>query len=273
MSSSQTHIIKDTLIGLDSSAILYSIQAGKKGLEFIELILSLKSRVVVPYYACVEVKDKWERKVESEIAKTERYIDKVRELLLGINAEFRDETPDPIQIDGTLEVARELNVSLSDLHASREQFLSDQFTKLHDNVWKLLDFQGLSQHTKVEVESLNNKAKQRYQKKIPPGFKDGKEKKKWPPVPDVGPLPYYPKFGDVYIWLQFCEHVGVNDVSSIVFVTNEKKQDWWEGQWDEKHSENRPRSELIKEIHSYSPESTFELLRCEDFVQRFKEVR
>ena len=77
----------------------------------------------------------------------------------------------------------------------------------------------------------------RYQNKIPPGYKD-KEKK-------TGPRH---QFGDLIIWQQILEKAKESSCD-IIFVTDDKKEDWWQLHKGDKLG---PRRELIAEFMAYT---------------------
>lgn len=83
-----------------------------------------------------------------------------------------------------------------------------------------------------EISEITKIAEDRKQKKIPPGYLDaGKD----------GDRPY----GDYFLWRQIIEHAKTAN-TPIIFVTSERKEDWWE------KISNRttgPRPELLKEAH------------------------
>ncbi len=73
----------------------------------------------------------------------------------------------------------------------------------------------------------------RYRLKIPPGYKDKEEK--------IG----IQVFGDLIIWNQIIDY-AVKTRKNIIFITDDKKEDWWV--LGKNNSIIAPREELIKEI-------------------------
>jgi hypothetical protein len=82
-------------------------------------------------------------------------------------------------------------------------------------------------------ESIINDGKKRYDKNIPPGFKDinknGDE-----------------KFGDLLAWMQIIDFAKKDIVSSIIFITDDNKADWWQTSQGRTIS---PHPLLIREFH------------------------
>lgn len=70
----------------------------------------------------------------------------------------------------------------------------------------------------------------RYDKKIPPGYKDNNKKEN--------------KFGDLIFWTEIMEK-ALLDSKNIILVTDDVKEDWW---WRPKGQTFGPRPELIEEF-------------------------
>ncbi|GEN72916.1 PIN-like domain-containing protein [Chryseobacterium lathyri] len=86
-----------------------------------------------------------------------------------------------------------------------------------------------------ELSDIYKDGKIRYEKKIPPGYKDLEKKKK-------GERNIY---GDLIIWKQLIEYTK-RAKKPIIFVTDDRKEDWWT---IEGGKTIRPREELIKEFY------------------------
>ncbi|MFB6305406.1 MAG: PIN-like domain-containing protein, partial [Flavobacteriales bacterium] len=87
-----------------------------------------------------------------------------------------------------------------------------------------------------ELKNIYKEGEDRYSRKVPPGFKDEKEKA------------HPGKYGDLIIWKEIIE-IAKNFARPIVLINDEKKEDWW---WH-LTSDGRtigPRPELINEIYN-----------------------
>lgn len=83
-----------------------------------------------------------------------------------------------------------------------------------------------------EMEKLIKEGETRYEKQVPPGFKDGKTK-------DGSD-----KYGDFFIWNEIIDKAK-NDQKPIVMITDDIKEDWWTEFRGEKLG---PRPELVEEL-------------------------
>jgi len=88
--------------------------------------------------------------------------------------------------------------------------------------------------SETELGDIYKEGKTRYEKKIPPGYKDLEKKKK-------GERNIY---GDLIIWKQLIIYAQ-KEKKPIIFVTDDRKEDWWT---IEGGRTIRPREELIKEF-------------------------
>lgn len=88
---------------------------------------------------------------------------------------------------------------------------------------------------KEELGGLKEEAEQRKLDEVPPGYLD-KDKD--------GDRPY----GDFFLWRQILLHSKNKDVP-IIFVTSERKEDWWEKLSGKTIG---PRPELLRESHEFS---------------------
>ncbi|MBD2566847.1 DUF4935 domain-containing protein [Anabaena lutea FACHB-196] len=89
-------------------------------------------------------------------------------------------------------------------------------------------------YIKDKLKEIHKDAEQRFKDSVPPGYEDAKEK----PAPD--------KYGDVVIWRQLIDYAK-SEKKSLIFVTDDNKQDWWL-----KHDRKTvsPRPELVEEMRT-----------------------
>lgn len=88
------------------------------------------------------------------------------------------------------------------------------------------------------IEKLNEIVKegeQRYKNEIPPGYKDANKDESNDP---------YRKYGDLIVWQQTIDFATENQ-KSVIFITDDKKEDWW---LEQSGKTVGPRPELIEEF-------------------------
>jgi PIN domain-containing protein len=102
------------------------------------------------------------------------------------------------------------------------------------------------------LSAIYKDGKDRYEKRIPPGYKDEKK-------------PEDSKFGDLVLWMQILDYAKQHK-KTILFITDDGKEDWW---WLHEGRTIGPRPELVAGMadeagvlfYMYSPERFMEEAR------------
>ena len=135
----------------------------------------------------------------------------------------------------------------SSLHSDKDSILEKLLLLFDDSkVGKPFDEQTLP--------DLYKEADDRYKLLKPPGFKDAKEKED------------ERKYGDFILWKQILEFAK-KESRPIIFVTGEKKEDWWVKKNNKIIS---PHVELRREFHEYVHQP-FWMYQTQDFLQKAKD--
>lgn len=109
----------------------------------------------------------------------------------------------------------------------------------------------------LEIYEIGEK---RYKSKIPPGYRDNNKEGEM----RYGNLTIKEKFGDLISWYQIIDRAKETQ-KPIIFVTDEKKEDWW---WKAKDDKTiGPRPELITEMKAEANVS-FYMYNSERFIER-----
>lgn len=111
------------------------------------------------------------------------------------------------------------------------------------------------------LDAFVSDGQDRFDKGIPPGFAD--EVKGDETYRDRG-ITYPRKFGDLILWRQLLEHVKQNSLKAIVFVTGDRKKDWW---WLDDGKTLGPLPSLVQEINSTTPAELFWMYSADQFLQ------
>lgn len=143
-----------------------------------------------------------------------------------------------------VEVVNELNAKIASAISVAEERVADgrsahpkfiESDPLLDKLLELFEEAVGPNFSEEELKRAKSEAEQRRRSGIPPGFLDDHKD---------GDRPY----GDFLLWRQVLDHAKAQ-AKPIVFVTSERKEDWWE-----RHSGLTigPRTELLREAHEYS---------------------
>lgn len=150
---------------------------------------------------------------------------------------------------------------------------------VRDRILEIFNEKVGSSYTDEKLEEIIGKGEDRYQKKIPPGYKDGHKSSEMSSLEERC-KPY----GDLIIWFQIIDKAKL-EKKPIVLITNDRKEDWWTI-FKGKTIGTRP--ELIKEFkdkadeefYMYQPNRFLELAIenldvqvSEELVKETREIR
>lgn len=116
-----------------------------------------------------------------------------------------------------------------------------------------------------KIDKIEVDGKERYEHGIPPGYKDREDKQKQG-YRHYGGIQYQQLFGDLIVWNQIIDK-AVELERPVIFITEEKKEDWWEKQGTQI---KRPQPNLIQEFFNKTGKK-FYMYRTENFVKFAKE--
>ena len=128
--------------------------------------------------------------------------------------------------------------------------------RILDELLALFDGKTGKEYDNDTTDKIKKEGKDRYAAKIPPGYKDANKAKG-----DTDNNAY----GDLFVWKQIIDYAKQNS-SSIIFVTHDQKEDWWE----QLHGKTiGPRVELRKEFYGKTGGSLqFHMYSMEGFISQ-----
>lgn len=120
---------------------------------------------------------------------------------------------------------------------SQQSILLDRLTndEILDFVQEIFEGKTGKPFDDSTMTALVEEGDRRYQNEVPPGYKDGKKDASGD---------QYRKFGDLIVWKQLIAEAKSSN-KSIVFVTDDKKEDWW---LEQSGRTIGPRTELREEF-------------------------
>lgn len=124
------------------------------------------------------------------------------------------------------------------------------------------------------LDEIYNEGQIRYERRIPPGFKDvGKDH-----INNTAPeffhnkLRYLRKFGDLIIWKQIIHHTSTTPIKNIFFITDDTKEDWWAIMKSSGSKVIGPLEALRTEIYSGSSVELFHMYSTSDFLSNAQKL-
>lgn len=255
-------LFNECIFVLDSNVLLSVYELPRKDTE--NLLSALENdkifgRLWIPHQVALEYqRNRWKsiKKQENTINVTKRLneltksIENLADDLKKLSM-LQHEYIDPDYVSGELKRALQIVQGAND-HNKLNLLLND---KIRDRIDELFKGKIGSEYSEVELEEIYDEGKKRFKNKIPPGYEDGKTK-------DT-----VKKYGDLVLWKQILKHAKSNK-KSIIFVTNEKKGDWWF-----KGDTNNflgPQAELIQEF-SVETGQIFHMYRINEFLKHIKD--
>lgn len=118
-----------------------------------------------------------------------------------------------------------------------------------------------------EIDGIYKIGEERFKLNRPPGFKDAGKDKDRPDEHFHGGITYKSKYGDFLIWMQILAHAKNRQWKTLIFVTDDGKEDWWARIG---HHTIGPRPELIDEAKHSSAITTFLMYSLETFLNAAK---
>lgn len=271
-----------TLFVFDTNVLLnlYTYTEATRN-DFFQIINKLSNRIWLPYHVGLEY-----QRNRLNVIKNEKGI------FNDIHT-YLDNLEKNITTNNKLQELK-LNQRLPDLHEKTEK-IKDDMNKLiaeykkevdkwnkrqpdvrsSDAIRKKIDHIfnqriGLPPKDQEWLDSIYKEGEKRYKLNVPPGYKDMKDKEDKDNFLYAN-LEYIPMYGDLIIWKQVMEKATSEEIDSVIFITDDVKEDWWYILNSNGKKEIGARAELRDEIHRNSNISSFELLRTTDFMKNGKE--
>lgn len=201
-------------------------------IEFIQALRDMQNRIWLPY----KVGKEFHKNRLSVISDQKKIYSEYQKQIEKLNSEFRNKNRNPFLTDEVHKDLQEVLTKVQEELSSKEAFYFDLVSS--DNIqMEIAEIFHAKIGNDFSTEKLNEiykLGKQRYDKLVPPGFKDKKDK----PEPD--------RYGDLVIWLQILEKAK-SDKKNIILIIDDRKDDWW---LEKSGKTISPLPELIREFYS-----------------------
>jgi hypothetical protein len=225
----------EAILAFDANVLLnlYRYSEGTRE-EFFKILTKLQSRLWLPHQAAFE----YHKNRLSVISSLEGAYEKLTETISDFENKFLNSlngfSRHPlIEVEAiTDEIKKTISgvkKRLSDTKAAHPDLAVDDHVR--DRVTQLFEKKVGAPYTEEQLKKVYLEGKNRYEKSVPPGYKDEHKDDE-------------SKYGDLVVWKQIIDKAKESE-TSIMFVTDDRKEDWWERF---KGKVIRPRPELIQEI-------------------------
>ncbi|WP_122415955.1 PIN-like domain-containing protein [Pseudomonas viridiflava] len=268
----------DALFVFDTNILLnlYRYQPGTRE-ELITILNKLSERIWIPHHVALE----FQRNRLSVISAQGRSFNEIRSVLTKA------------QTGLTSEISK---LSLQNRHALiNTDVLLEEFNGLVEKFRAQLDEQQGAQQKPMDydplklrieelfygkvgksfkdqqfVDSASREADSRYKCKIPPGYEDDGKDKDGPDEFMHSGIIFKRKYGDYFAWIQLLDHAKQQGVKSLIFVTDDGKEDWWSIVNFNGPKTIGARPELVEEASRVGGIDNFIMYKPEGFLQYAK---
>jgi hypothetical protein len=260
-------VVVDTNVLLD----LYRLPTTARE-EFLSVLNLLQDRLWIPYQVALEFQKRRLTVIAAERRSTESILESAR----GLVSELRSKV-EALEIDKRglglasqpllqdLEQANTKLVSaISAVHKLQVEIASvDPVRSKLDEVFE--GRVGVGPSNQAALDELIADGDERYKKRIPPGFGDvGKEKNPNEATFIHDHIKYDRVYGDLILWRQLLAHARASKSKVVLFVTGDKKEDWWSR---ENGKTIGPHPELISEIRREADVELFWMYSAAQFME------
>jgi hypothetical protein len=274
-----TRLWAEALVVVDTNVLLSFYRLPKTARDdFLSVLSDLKERIWIPYQVALEFQRSRltvianERRVtEAALQASGGLVDQVKEKVAALQIDKHDLglASEPLLTD--LENANlKLVEAIKAVHSAQlEITASDPIREQIDQIIELRVGEGPKNQD--ELDKLTKDGEARYAAKIPPGFADA-EKDKNPNISTYvhDGVVYQRKFGDLILWRQLVDHCKKKKIKTAMFVTSDKKDDWW---WREQGKTMGPDPELVREINREAGVTLFWMYSSAQFLENAKTYR
>lgn len=248
----------------------YKSRDTTKSLLYILKDLKENNRLWIPHQVALEYFFNYEKNMDLQNIGMKKLVDDLSGLkdnAISLINKGKSEHPylDTENFQFYIKRMESLNKQLQKKYEKEIEKLPDS-KKIKEDILELLDGIVGDPYSQEAINEIQKEGEIRYKENIPPGFKDMEDKDKQE-FRTYGNIRYQQKYGDLIIWNQIIDKAkGEENQNHIIFITEEKKCDWWEM---DGRSIKRPHPQLLQEFYNKT-KKFFYMYRIDNFVENAK---
>ena len=261
--------LQDALVVFDTNVLLNFYELGPTTrAKFFETLLKIKDRCWLPYHVALEFHRNRVGRVEEALKNHATAIKRVRGLVgdITLDIEKQDVLKNSAETSTLIEAfknaAHDLVTHAEEAAKQLPQRSSED--PVNEFLAELFDERVGSPPTQEIIDAWNKEGQRRFEHKHPPGFTDAKDKASEKFMDrDIA---YLGMYGDLYIWKQILNHINsVPNNKFLIFVTDERKPDWWAKNGDKILG---PAPQLSQELALSAPGWNLRMYRSPPFFEQ-----
>ncbi|WP_429463716.1 PIN domain-containing protein [Neobacillus sp. B4I6] len=267
---------RDAIFVVDTNVLIsffkYTTKDTYKTLFDILKDLKEKNRLFIPHQVALEYFHNYEGNMNRQKDGLNLLAGKLKKLKIEANKIFSTvESEHPYIINKNfkfiLNDLEQSNKKIDEQLATEIESLPD-VNEIQENILELMNCIIGEPYKQEMIDRIESIGKERYLNEVPPGWEDASEPKKHT-FRTYGGIKYQQLYGDLIMWHQMMERANKDkdNPKPIIFITEEKKEDWWE---KEGTAFKRPQPHLIQEFLEKTSQK-FYMYRVDRFVKLAKQ--
>lgn len=273
---------EQTLFVFDTNVLLnlygYAEQTRE---DFFELLRSLRGEIWIPFQVGLEYQRRRLEVIRDEKAifnKINENLEKIEKIFNGDFEQLALKRRFPKLHDNTEKLNNEINKSISSYKRSISYWDEKQpCVRSHDSIREKLNELingkvGPAPVNQEWLDKLYKEGQERYENKIPPGYKDSKKANSNQDTFSYDGLKYDRQFGDLILWKQLIEKSKEDNINNVIFVTDDSKEDWWYILESRGKKQIGPHANLQSEIYREAKLDIFHMYNTSSFLESGKQI-
>ncbi len=227
--------------------------------EFLRLLAKIKNRSWIPHRSAEEYLNNRLTVIDQQ----EKSYDETENLIRTLRRDLENARQHPFVSTSVMEKASSVFDELCDELKNNKSVHTNRISsdEIKDAIANIFEGRVGQPYDEDRLNKLITEGEDRYKQKIPPGFKDVSKSGDNDVLSER-----YRKYGDLIVWMQVIDK-AIEMKKGVVFVTDDKKEDWWERF---KGKTIGPRPELVKEFKDKSNQ-TFLMYQADRFLELARE--
>lgn len=253
-----TQLWEDSIFAIDANVLLNLYRYSPETREELEKALSkIKDKIFIPHQAAKEF---LRNRLNVTAGQAKEYVAPIQSIE-SLSSALLSKNKHPFIPSDELQKFKLYFEELSSILKRQQQLLFDKLS--NDEVLFFVEnlFDGKTgiPFDEEELSKIAKEGEDRYKKELPPGYKDSKK--------DGNANDPYRIYGDLIVWKQIIKYAQTQN-KSVIFITDDKKDDWWLEQSGKTIS---PRPEIIEEFYATTKQK-FWMYTVEKFIQEAARV-
>ncbi len=268
----KTIFIFDTNVLLN----LYQYSSNTRG-DFFNVLEFIQDKSWLPFHVVLEYSKRRlfvirnEKKIFSEINK------KVADIEKKVNDDFKEfkfGTRNPLLESsfkefqsGFLDLLKKFKENINQADERQPCVRSDD--KIRRKIESIFGGKIGTEFKQTVLDEIYEQGKDRFDKKIPPGYEDRSKERDDDNDFTFNGLNYKRSYGDLIIWKQIIEYCknNNNEIKNVIFITDDVKEDWWNIIQSNGKKRIGARYELKNEIYMETEIEYFHMYNTSEFMK------